>query len=166
MARGLVRGTKNTREKNILFIQLRAVQEWSSCLKCAEPRHHYLGSIIGDPRGACYKSGREKVQNHLLFLLEHPSRTGRGKSVLTSDVVRITHQKGHWMPGLLQTRERNKISLFHGEARRGLQANHQRITNRAYVTKNRLVFRQTSKETVEALIQEGSRQGKDVAGLP
>jgi hypothetical protein len=25
--------------------------------------------------------------------------------VLTSDVVQITHQKGHWTPGPLQTRE-------------------------------------------------------------
>jgi hypothetical protein len=58
------------------------------------------------------------------------------------------------------------ISPLRGEARRGLQANHQRITNRAYVTKNRLVFRQTSKGTVEALAREGPRQGKDVAGLP
>ena len=37
---------------------------------------------------------------------------------------------------------------------------------RAYVTKNRLVFRQTSKETVEALAREGPCQGKDVTGLP
>jgi hypothetical protein len=37
---------------------------------------------------------------------------------------------------------------------------------RAYVTKYRLVFRQTSKETVEALTQEGPGQGKDIAGLP
>jgi hypothetical protein len=87
-------------------------------------------------------------------------------TVLTSDVVRITHQKGHWMPGPLWTGEHSKISLFCGEARRGLQANHQRITNRAYVMKNRLVFRETSKETVEALAREGPRQGKDVAGLP
>jgi hypothetical protein len=55
---------------------------------------------------------------------------------LTSDVVRITHQKGYLMPGPLRTGEHSKISLFHGEARRGLQANHQRITNCAYVTKN------------------------------
>jgi hypothetical protein len=34
------------------------------------------------------------------------------------------------------------------------------------VTKNRLVFRQTSKETIESLAQEGPRQGKDVAGCP
>jgi hypothetical protein len=32
--------------------------------------------------------------------------------------------------------------------------------------KNRLVFRQTSKETVEALGWEGPRQGKDVVGFP
>jgi hypothetical protein len=70
------------------------------------------------------------------------------------------------MAGLLRTGEHSKISLFHGEAQRGLQANHQRITNRAYVTKNRLVFRQTSKETVETLAREGPHQGKDVAGLP
>jgi hypothetical protein len=70
------------------------------------------------------------------------------------------------MSGPLRTGEhRKKISLFRGEARRDLQANHQRITNRAYVTKNRLVFRQTSKETVEALAREGPREGKDVAGL-
>jgi hypothetical protein len=86
--------------------------------------------------------------------------------LLTSDVVRITHQKGHWMPGPLRTGERSKISLFRGEAWSGLQANHQRITNRAYVTKNRLVFRQTSKETIESLAPEGPRQGKNVAGLP
>jgi hypothetical protein len=86
--------------------------------------------------------------------------------LLTLDVVRITHQKGHWTSGPLRTGERSKISLFHGEAQRGLQTNHQRITNRAYVTKNRLVFRQTSKETVKALAREGPRQGKDVAGLP
>jgi hypothetical protein len=86
--------------------------------------------------------------------------------VLMSDVVQITHQKGHWTPGPLRTGERSKISLFYGEARRGLQVNHQRITNRAYVTKNRLVFRQTSKEIVEALIRERPRQGKDITGLP
>jgi hypothetical protein len=83
-----------------------------------------------------------------------------------SDVVRITHQKGHWTPGPLRTGERSKISLFRDEARRSLQANHQSITNRAYVTKNRLVFRQTSKEIVEALAREGPRQGNDVTGLP
>jgi hypothetical protein len=32
--------------------------------------------------------------------------------------------------------------------------------------KNQLVFRKTSKLTVEALAREGLRQGKDVAGLP
>jgi hypothetical protein len=64
------------------------------------------------------------------------------------------------MPGPLRAGERSEISLFHGEARRGLQANHQRITNRAYVTKKRLVFRQTSKETIEALVREGPCQGK------
>jgi hypothetical protein len=76
------------------------------------------------------------------------------------------NQKGYLMPGPLQTGECSKISLFHGEARRGLQANHQRITNRAYMTKNRLVFRQTSKGPAEALAREGPHQGKDVAGLP
>jgi hypothetical protein len=59
-----------------------------------------------------------------------------------------------------------RMSLLRGETRRGLQANHQRITSHAYVMKNRLVFRQTSKETVEALAREGPRQGKDVAGFP
>jgi hypothetical protein len=37
---------------------------------------------------------------------------------------------------------------------------------RAYVTKNQLVFRQTSEEIIEALAREGSCQGKDIAGLP
>jgi len=37
---------------------------------------------------------------------------------------------------------------------------------RDYVTKNWLVFWQTSKETIKALTQEGPRQGKDIAGLP
>jgi hypothetical protein len=37
---------------------------------------------------------------------------------------------------------------------------------RAYVTKTRLVFRQTSKETAESLAREGPRQGKDIVGLP
>jgi hypothetical protein len=58
------------------------------------------------------------------------------------------------------------MSLLHGETWRGLQANHQRITSRAYVTKNRLVSKQTSKGTVEALARKGPYQGKDVAGLP
>jgi hypothetical protein len=35
-----------------------------------------------------------------------------------------------------------------------------------YVMKNHLVFMQTSKETVEAFVREGPRQGKDVVGLP
>jgi hypothetical protein len=70
------------------------------------------------------------------------------------------------MSGSLWTGERSKISLFHGEARRGLQANHQRITNRAYVTKNRLVFRQTSKETVEALVREDPVRARTSPGCP
>jgi hypothetical protein len=36
---------------------------------------------------------------------------------------------GPWTPGPLRTKERSEISLFRGEERRGLQANHQRITN-------------------------------------
>ena len=36
----------------------------------------------------------------------------------------------------------------------------------AYVMKNRLVFRQTSKETVEALAREGPHQGQDIVKLP
>jgi hypothetical protein len=88
------------------------------------------------------------------------------KSLLTLDVVQITHQKGHWTLGPLRTGERSKISFFRGEAQRGLQANHQRITNRAYVMKNRLVFRQTSKETVEALAREGPVRARTSPGCP
>jgi hypothetical protein len=75
-------------------------------------------------------------------------------------------RKGIGRPGRFGPKHAARITLLHGEGRRGLQANHQRITNRAYVTKNRLVFRQTSKETVEAHAREGPRQGKDVVGLP
>jgi hypothetical protein len=75
-------------------------------------------------------------------------------------------RKGIGRPGHYGLKNTVKISLFHGEAQRGLQANHQRIINRAYVMKNQLVFRQTSIETVEALAREGPRQGKDIAGLP
>jgi hypothetical protein len=70
------------------------------------------------------------------------------------------------MPGPLRTGERSKISLFHGEAQRGLQATHERITNRAYVTKNRLVFRKTSKETVETLAREGPVRARTSPGCP
>jgi hypothetical protein len=117
------------------------------------------GGLGSKPRAG----GGSTLRARLFWLPRAPAPIGR---LLTSDVVRITHQKGHWMPGPLRTGQRSKISLFRGEARRGLQENHQRITNRAYVTKNQLVFRQTSKETVEALAREGPRQGKDVAGLP
>jgi len=86
--------------------------------------------------------------------------------VLTSEVIRITHQQGLGRPGRYGLKNAARMSLFHGEEWRGLQANHQRITNRTYGAKNRLVFGQTSKGTAEALAQEGPRQGKDVAGLP
>jgi hypothetical protein len=75
-------------------------------------------------------------------------------------------RKGIGRPGRYGPENAARMSLLRGEARRGLQANHQRITNRAYVMKNRLVFKQTSKGTAEALAREGPRQGKDVAGLP
>jgi hypothetical protein len=80
-------------------------------------------------------------------------------------VVRITHKKGIGCPGRYRAKKAARISLLRGEGQRGLQANHQRITNRAYVTKNRLIFRQNSKETVEALAREGPRQSKDKSGL-
>jgi hypothetical protein len=75
-------------------------------------------------------------------------------------------RKGIGRPGRYGPENAVRISLLRGEAWRCLQANHERITNRAYVTKNRLAFRKTSKETVEALAREGHRQGKDVTGLP
>jgi hypothetical protein len=75
-------------------------------------------------------------------------------------------RKGIGRPGHHGPKNVARMSLLRGEARRGLQANHQRIISRAYVIKNRLVFKQTSKETIEALVREGPRQGKDVAGLP
>jgi hypothetical protein len=75
-------------------------------------------------------------------------------------------RKGIGRPGRYGPKNTARMSLLRGETRRGLQANQQRITSRAYVTKNWLVFRQTSKETAKALAQEGPRQGKDVAGLP
>jgi hypothetical protein len=62
------------------------------------------------------------------------------------------------MSGLLHIGERSEISLFRDKARRGLQANHQRIINRVYVTKNRLVF--NSKETIEALAPGGTLSGQ------
>jgi hypothetical protein len=75
-------------------------------------------------------------------------------------------RKGIGRPGRYGPKNAARMSLLRGETRRGLQANHQKITSRVYVTKNRLVFRQTSKGTTEALAREESRQGKDVAGLP
>jgi hypothetical protein len=69
-------------------------------------------------------------------------------------------RKGIGRPGYYGPENAVRISLFRGEARRGLQANHQRITNRAYVMKNQLVFRQTSKETVEVLARRGTPSGQ------
>jgi hypothetical protein len=40
------------------------------------------------------------------------------------------------------------------------------ITNRAYVMKNRLVFRQTSKETIEALVRKGPVRARTSLGCP
>jgi hypothetical protein len=40
------------------------------------------------------------------------------------------------------------------------------ITNRAYVMKNRLVFRQTSKETVETLVRKGPVRVRTSLGCP
>jgi hypothetical protein len=76
------------------------------------------------------------------------------------------NRKGIGRPGRYEPKNVARMSLLHGETRRGLQANHQRITSRAYVMKNRLVFKQTSKGTAEALAREGPSQGKDVVGLP
>jgi hypothetical protein len=75
-------------------------------------------------------------------------------------------RKGIGRPGRYGPKNAARISLLRAEGRRGLQANHQMITNRTYVTKNRLVFKQTSKETFEALPREGPRQRKDIARLP
>ena len=86
--------------------------------------------------------------------------------VLTSEVIRITHQQGLGRLGRYEPKNATKISLFRGEERRGFTSKPPKDNQRACVTKNRLVFRQTSKETVEALAREGPRQGKDVAGLP
>jgi hypothetical protein len=37
-------------------------------LKHTEPRHRYLGSLVGDPRDARYKCERKKGKKSLLFL--------------------------------------------------------------------------------------------------
>jgi hypothetical protein len=75
-------------------------------------------------------------------------------------------RKGIGHPGRYGLKNATRMSLLRGETQRGLQANHQRIISHTYVTKNRLVFKQTSKGTAETLVREGPRHGKDNAGLP
>jgi hypothetical protein len=75
-------------------------------------------------------------------------------------------RKGIGRPGRYGPKNAARMSLLRGETRGCLQANHQRITTRAYVTKKWLVFKQTSKGITKVLARERSRQGKDVAGLP
>lgn len=57
-----------------------------------------------------------------------------------------------------------KISHLHGEEQRDLRANHQRITNRAYM-KKWLVFKQTKEIIIKALTSEGPHEGKNVVRL-
>ena len=81
------------------------------------------------------------------------------------EVVRIKHKKGLGCPGRYGPKNAARMPLFRGEERR-FASKPPKDNQSACVTKNRLVFRQTSKETVEALARKGPRQGKYVVGFP
>jgi len=72
---------------------------------------------------------------------------------------------GPWTPGPLRTEERSEDVTLSRRRTERFTSKSSKNNQRAYVTKNRLVFRQTSKETVEALAQEGPHWGKDVVRL-
>ena len=76
------------------------------------------------------------------------------------------HIKGHWTPGPPRAEEHSEIITLTWWSTERFTSKPPKDNQRACVTKNRLVFKQTSKGTDEALAREGPRQGKDVAGLP
>jgi hypothetical protein len=43
-----------------------------------------------------------------IYLIVQTAAAAAGDEVLTSDVVRITHQKGHWTSGPPRTEERSE----------------------------------------------------------
>jgi hypothetical protein len=75
-------------------------------------------------------------------------------------------RKGIGRPGRYGPENAARISLFHGEAWIGLQANHQRITNRAYVTKNRLVLGKLAKKPSKLLPGRDPVRARTSLGCP
>jgi hypothetical protein len=75
-------------------------------------------------------------------------------------------RKGIGRPGRYRPKNIARMSLLCGKTWRGLQANHQRITSRAYVMKNRLVSSKLAKEPPKLSLGRDPVRARTSPGCP